>query len=202
MPTRWIGIAIAPQVYCGCVISDCAVSGRRCYISCTQSLAVGDFMASIEIRKATSEDAALILRFIKELAAYEEAASEVVADVATIRDSLFGSDSNASGLICLLDGTPIGFAVYFFSYSTWLGKRELFLEDLFVDPQHRGSGAGKALLKHLAVIAVDEGCDRFEWNVLKWNESAIHFYESIGALPQNEWVGYRLSGEALTALAD
>lgn len=158
-------------------------------------------MASIEIRKATPDDAALLLGFIKELAVYEKAASEVVADVAVIRDSLFGSDSNASGLICLLDGTPIGFAVYFYNYSTWLGKRGLFLEDLFVEPRHRGSGAGKALLKQLAVIAVDEGCDRFEWNVLKWNEPAVQFYESIGALPQNEWVGYRISGDALITLA-
>ena len=92
---------------------------------------------------------------------------------------------------------PIGFAVYFYNYSTWLGKNGLYLEDLYVTPESRGIGAGKALLQHMANIAVDQDCGRFEWRVLDWNEPSIKFYQSIGALPQDEWIGYRLDGQAL-----
>jgi GNAT superfamily N-acetyltransferase len=106
------------------------------------------------------------------------------------------------GLICEQGEEAVGFAVYFFNYSTWLGQHGLFLEDLYVSPQHRGSGAGKALLRHLAQLAVANDCGRFEWNVLDWNQSAIDFYESFGARPQSEWIGYRLTGEALTAFAN
>ncbi len=155
----------------------------------------------IEVRKAERGDAQTILRFICELADYEKAANEVVATVQTIEQSLFGPDAVARAVICTRDGATIGFAVYFFNYSTWLGKRGLFLEDLYVNPRHRGSGAGKELLSHLAGIAVSHGCERFEWNVLTWNEPAIAFYESSGAIAQSEWVGYRISGEALSALA-
>jgi len=156
----------------------------------------------LKIRSANAGDAALILRFITDLAIYEEAESEVVASESDIRDSLFARDSSTHALICELDGKAIGFAVYFFNYSTWLGKHGLYLEDLYVAPESRGSGAGKALLKHLAQIAVSKNCGRFEWSVLDWNEPAIGFYKSIGAEPQDEWVAYRLTGKALVDLAE
>jgi GNAT superfamily N-acetyltransferase len=104
-------------------------------------------------------------------------------------------------VICDVDGEAAGFALYFYSFSTWLGRHGLFLEDLYVTPELRGAGAGKALLKHLARLAVREGCGRFEWNVLDWNTPAIDFYEAFGARPQSEWVGYRLTGSALTDFA-
>ncbi|WP_148861324.1 GNAT family N-acetyltransferase [Marinobacter fonticola] len=159
-------------------------------------------MSSLNIRKATADDAALILRFIRELAIYEKAEHEVVATEATVAESIFGPDSTVHAVICEKDAKPIGFAVYFYNYSTWLGKNGLFLEDLFVTPSERGSGAGKALLRYLAQVAVAKGCGRFEWNVLDWNEPAIQFYTSIGARPQSEWIGYRLTGQALLDLAE
>lgn len=159
-------------------------------------------MSTIEIRPAKPEDCSLILRFITELAIYEEAEDAVVATEDDIRNSLYATDSTTSALICEIDQQPVGFAVFFFNYSTWLGKHGLYLEDLYVSPQHRGSGAGKALLKHLAKIAVSKNCGRFEWSVLDWNEPAIKFYQSIGAEPQNEWVAYRLTGKALLDLAE
>jgi GNAT superfamily N-acetyltransferase len=158
-------------------------------------------MGAIEIREANAADAALILRFITDLAIYEKAEEEVIATVADIQNSLFGPQSTADAIICSIDNEPAGFAVYFFNYSTWLGKNGLYLEDLYVSPGHRGRGAGKALLRHLARIALSENCGRFEWSVLDWNEPAIRFYQSIGAEPQDEWVGYRLSGKALEDLA-
>ncbi|MGB5290402.1 MAG: GNAT family N-acetyltransferase [Lysobacterales bacterium] len=159
-------------------------------------------MSTIEIRPAKPEDCSLILRFITELAIYEEAEDEVVATEDDIRNTLYAADSTTSAVICELDKQPVGFAVYFFNYSTWLGKHGLYLEDLYVSPKHRGSGAGKALLKYLAKIAVSRKCGRFEWSVLDWNEPAIKFYQSIGAEPQNEWVAYRLTGKALVDLAE
>ena len=159
-------------------------------------------MPDIEIRKARAEDSALILRFVKELAIYERAENEVIATVSDIKISLFGGDSTTSAVICDIDNESAGFAVYFLNYSTWLGKHGLYLEDLYISPGYRGFGAGKALLKHLAKIAVSMNCGRFEWSVLDWNESAIQFYLSIGAKPQNEWVGYRLEGKSLEAFAD
>lgn len=159
-------------------------------------------MPTINIRPACAEDSALILRFITDLAIYEKAEEAVIATETDIRDSLFAEDSTTSALICELDGAAVGFAVYFFNYSTWLGKHGLYLEDLYVSPEFRGAGAGKALLKHLAQLAISKNCGRFEWSVLDWNEPAIGFYKSIGAQPQDEWVGYRLSGKALTDLAE
>jgi len=156
---------------------------------------------SLHIRPATADDAELILRFITDLAIYEKAEHEVKTDAAGIRDSLFGEGSTTRALICERDGQPIGYAVYFFNYSTWLGKHGLYLEDLYVDPAHRGCGAGKALLRHLARIAVARGCGRFEWSVLDWNQPAIDFYQSFGARPQDEWTTYRLTGQALLDFA-
>lgn len=155
----------------------------------------------VEIRQATVEDAALILRFVTELAIYEKAEHEVIATKFDIEDSLFGRDSTTNAVICNIKNEPVGFAVYFFNYSTWLGKHGLYLEDLYVSPQSRGAGAGKALLKHLARIAISRNCGRFEWSVLDWNEPAIRFYRSIGAKSQDEWVAYRLAGKALEEFA-
>lgn len=155
----------------------------------------------ISIRPACADDAPVILRFITELAIYENAAHEVVATVDSIRTSLFDEGTNVHAQICEVDSEIAGFAVYFFSFSTWLGKRGLYLEDLYVSPCFRGSGAGKRLLQELARIAVAEDCGRFEWSVLDWNEPAIRFYEALGASAQSEWIRYRLAGEALRAFA-
>lgn len=159
-------------------------------------------MSTLTIENAKIEDSALILRFVTELARYEKAEHEVLATEADIKTSLFSEHSSTHAVICYLNNQPIGFAVYFFNYSTWLGKNGLYLEDLYVSPEHRNIGAGKALLKHLANIAVSKGCGRFEWSVLDWNEPAINFYKSIGAVSQDEWIGYRLSGQALTTFAN
>lgn len=156
---------------------------------------------SLHIRPARPDDAAQILAFITELADYERARHEVVASQADIERSLFSEGSTASALICERDGQAIGFAVYFFSYSTWLGANGLYLEDLYVTPEARGTGAGKQLLRQLAKLAVEKGCGRFEWSVLDWNQPAIDFYKSIGAEPQDEWVRYRMDGETLRAFA-
>ena len=158
-------------------------------------------MSETVIRNATIEDAALILDFVKELARYEKAEDEVVATIEDIRNNLFSPDTTTQALICTQDGMAIGFAVYFLNFSTWLGKNGLYLEDLYVSPDHRGTGAGKKLLKYLAEIAVNNHCGRFEWSVLDWNEPAIRFYESIGAKPQSEWIGYRLEGQSLLDFA-
>ncbi|MDP3847518.1 MAG: GNAT family N-acetyltransferase [Pseudomonas sp.] len=156
---------------------------------------------SIHIREAALTDAAQILAFITELAIYEKAEHAVVASVGDIEQSLFAADSPARALICSRDDQPIGYAVYFFSYSTWLGRKCLYLEDLYISPSQRGAGAGKQLLRHLAKVACDSGCGRLEWSVLDWNTPAIKFYQSLGAAPQDEWVRYRMDGDTLQAFA-
>ena len=158
-------------------------------------------MSVIETRPARVDDCAQIIQFVRDLADYENALPEAVATQSDFELALFGPAPRAFGLICDVDGKAAGFAIYFFSFSTWLGKSGLFLEDLYVSPEYRGSGAGKMLLRHLARLAVEEGCGRFEWNVLDWNEPAIKFYESFAAQPQNEWIGYRLTGDALIEFA-
>lgn len=158
-------------------------------------------MSNIHIREARATDSALILGFIAELARYEKAEHEMMANESDIRESLFGEEATANAVICCLDDIPVGFAVYFYNYSTWLGKNGLYLEDLYVSPEYRGIGAGKALLKFLAKLAISKQCGRFEWSVLDWNEPAIKFYQSFGAEPQNEWVAYRLDGQALLDFA-
>ena len=158
-------------------------------------------MPDITIRAAAAADAAVILRFIRELAAYERAEHEVEATEADIRASLLAGDGPARALICSVDGADAGFAVYFFNYSTWQGRKGLYLEDLYLTPAHRKVGAGLALLRHLARIAVAQGCGRFEWSVLDWNEPALQFYRGIGAWPMDEWVRYRLAGAALEDFA-
>lgn len=156
---------------------------------------------TIRIRPAERADAELILRFIRELADYEKALHEVEATAQSIEDSLFGPGPIAHAVICEVDGEAAGFAIWFYSYSTWLARNGLYLEDLYVTPQRRGSGAGKALLKYLARLAVEKGCGRFEWSVLDWNEPAIRVYRAIGGTPQDEWVRYRLEGDGLKAFA-
>lgn len=158
-------------------------------------------MPAILVREATTEDAGLILGFIQELATFEKAEHEVVATVEDIRNALFDSVKTTKAIICTSDDEPIGFAVYFLNFSTWLGKYGLYLEDLYISPDYRGTGAGKRLLKYLAELAVEHNFGRFEWSVLDWNEPAIKFYESIGATAQSEWVGYRLEGQSLLDFA-
>ncbi|WP_313623090.1 GNAT family N-acetyltransferase [Achromobacter sp.] len=157
---------------------------------------------NIEIRPAIPSDAAQIHAFITELAVYERAAHEVIASADDVQRTLFAEGAPARALMCLVDGKAIGYAVYFYSYSTWLGKNGIYLEDLYVTPEHRGIGAGRDLLRRLAQEAVENGCGRLEWSVLDWNQPAIDFYQSIGALPQDEWVRYRMAGDALRNFAE
>jgi GNAT superfamily N-acetyltransferase len=155
----------------------------------------------LSIRPATPADLPLILDFIRGLAEYERLAHEVVATEEGLRASLFGSRPDAEVLLAEQDGDPAGFALFFHNYSTFLGRRGLYLEDLFVRPAHRGRGVGRALLARLAALAVERGCGRFEWSVLDWNERAIRVYESLGAEPMREWTVYRVTGPALSRLA-
>ncbi|CAB3852692.1 MAG: GNAT family N-acetyltransferase [Achromobacter mucicolens] len=157
---------------------------------------------NIEIRPAVPSDAAQIHAFITELAIYERAAHEVIASAEDVERTLFAQGAPARALMCLVEGKAIGYAVYFYSYSTWLGKNGIYLEDLYVTPEHRGIGAGRDLLRHLAREAVANDCGRLEWSVLDWNQPAIDFYQSIGALPQDEWVRYRMAGDALRNFAE
>ncbi|MBU6299135.1 MAG: GNAT family N-acetyltransferase [Alphaproteobacteria bacterium] len=155
----------------------------------------------MEIRPAVPADAALILSFIRDLAAYEKLSHEVTATEAEVRAKLFGAGPRVFCNIAEADGEPAGFAVWFFNFSTFLGKHGLYLEDLFVRPQFRGRGIGKALLVHLARHAVAEGCGRLEWWVLDWNAPAIDFYKSLGAEPMSDWTVFRVAGGALERLA-
>ena len=156
---------------------------------------------SLTIRPAVRTDAAQILAFITELAEYERARHEVVATLADIEHSLFDEGSTVRSLMCERDGRAVGFAVYFYSYSTWLGRNGIYLEDLYVTPEQRGDGAGRQLLRHIAREAVANNCGRLEWSVLDWNEPAIGFYQKLGAEAQDEWVRYRLDGDKLAAFA-
>jgi GNAT superfamily N-acetyltransferase len=159
------------------------------------------FPADLVIRVALPEDSATILTFIKDLAEYEKLSHEVVADEARLRATLFGERPAAEVIIAELPGAPVGFALYFQSYSTFLGKPGLYLEDLFVRPAARGKGVGRALMSALARIAVQRDYGRFEWSVLDWNEPAIRLYRSIGAAPMDQWTVQRLTGAPLAALA-
>lgn len=157
--------------------------------------------SSLRIRAARKGDAALILGLIRELAAYEKLAHEVVATETDIDTQLFGARPHAEAVIAEHDDAAIGFALFFHNFSTFLGRPGLYLEDLYVKPEYRGRGFGKRLLAHLARLAVDRGCGRFEWAVLDWNTPAIRFYESLGAKIIGEWKINRMSGEALQKLA-
>jgi GNAT superfamily N-acetyltransferase len=156
---------------------------------------------SVTIRPARREDVPLILTFIKELAAYEKLAHEVTATEAGLRETLFGVDPTAEVVIAEADGAPVGFALFFHNYSTFLGQAGIYLEDLFVRPEARGKGIGRALLQHLAATALARGCGRLEWWVLDWNTDAIGFYKSLGALAMDEWTVFRLAGASLRRVA-
>jgi GNAT superfamily N-acetyltransferase len=155
----------------------------------------------LNIRTTTVEDVPLILQFIRDLADYEQLAHEANAEANVLREELFGERPVAECVIAEYDGEPVGFALFFHNFSTFVGRRGLYLEDLFVKPEMRGKGIGKALLIYLAQLAQARRCGRFEWAVLDWNKPSIRFYESLGARPLNEWTVYRLSGAALDDLA-
>ena len=159
-------------------------------------------MTDIQIQPATEADVPLILQLIKALAEYERLADQVTATEAMIRESFFGAVPHAQAVIARVAGDAVGFAIWFSTYSTFLSKPGVYLEDLFVLPQWRGHGVGRALLRHLARVAMERGCGRIEWSVLDWNETAIGFYRNIGARAMDEWTVYRLTGDAITALAD
>jgi GNAT superfamily N-acetyltransferase len=156
---------------------------------------------AVTIRFASVVDVPLIHRLIRGLAEYERLVEDAVVTEADIRDSLFGDNPAAEVVIAEISGAAAGFALFFHNYSTFLGRRGLYLEDLFVLPAHRGQGVGRALMARLARLATDRNCGRFEWWVLDWNESAIRFYESLGARAMDDWTVYRLTGEPLARLA-
>ncbi|MGK5554271.1 N-acetyltransferase family protein [Actinomadura kijaniata] len=153
------------------------------------------------IRNATPEDVPEILRLIRDLAEYERALHEVRATEEQLNDALFGPEPKVFALIAEHEGRVVGFAVWFLTFSTWLGRHGIYLEDLYVDPEMRGQGYGKLLLAELARIADERGYGRVEWAVLKWNTPSIRFYESLGARPQDEWDVYRLTGDTIGELA-
>jgi GNAT superfamily N-acetyltransferase len=152
------------------------------------------------IRLATVDDLPVVVALVRELATYEREPEAVVATEQHFRDALFGADPKAFCLVAEDDAAVVGFAIYFLNFSTWLGTHGIYLEDLFVRPQARGGGHGRALLRELASIAVARGYGRVEWAVLDWNEPAQGFYRSLGANPQDDWTVWRLTGDALTDL--
>jgi len=156
----------------------------------------------IRIRRAETKDRALVYGLIRDLAVYEKLLDQVDATEAMIGDALFGENPRAFCEIVSWNGEDAGFALWFYNFSTFRGKHGLFLEDIFVNPDYRGWGLGKALLKHLAQRCVDEGLARFEWSVLDWNAPSIEFYKAMGAEMMDGWTGCRVSGEALVGLAE
>ena len=153
------------------------------------------------IRKATINDAATILALIKDLAEYENLSHEVTATEDDISQSLFGDRPVAEALIGELEGVPISFALFFYNFSTFLGKPGIYLEDLYVKPDYRGNGFGRKMLAHIAGLAKERNCGRLEWSVLDWNAPAIRTYDRLNARPMKEWILYRLTGDALDKLA-
>jgi GNAT superfamily N-acetyltransferase len=156
----------------------------------------------IDIRPAHVEDVPIILQLIRDLAKYERAPNEVTATDEQLVDVLFGERPAADVLLAFEGQSAVGFAVFFYNFSTWLGRPGLYLEDLFVKPEKRGKGYGRALLIELAKIARDRGCGRMEWAVLDWNEPAIKFYRALGAKPMHEWTVFRLTRDGIASLAD
>lgn len=157
-------------------------------------------MNQLSFRYATEKDTALILKFIKELAAYEKMLDEVVATEELLREGIF-IKKRAEVIFAMENGKEVGFALFFHNFSTFLGSAGLYLEDLFVKPDSRGKGYGKAILKELARIAVERGCGRLEWWCLDWNKPSIDFYLSLGAEPMSDWTVYRMTGNTLMELA-
>ena len=156
---------------------------------------------ALTFRSATEADTGLILQFIRALAEYEKMLDLVVADEELLTDQLFHK-KNAEVVFAMEDGKEVGFALYFHNFSTFLGRSGLYLEDLFVYPEYRGKGYGKAILKRLAAIAVERGCGRLEWACLDWNQPSIDFYRSLGAEPMSDWTVYRLTGQTLDRMAN
>jgi GNAT superfamily N-acetyltransferase len=157
--------------------------------------------ADFKIRSARVEDVPIVLELIRELATYERAPNHVTATEEQLVDVLFGEKPVAEVLLAFEGKSPVGFAVFFHNFSTWLGRPGLYLEDLFVKPEKRGKGYGRALLVDLAKIACDRGCGRMEWAVLDWNDSAIQFYRALGAKPMEEWTVFRLTRDGIARLA-
>ena len=156
---------------------------------------------TIHIRSATKEDVPIVAELIRGLARYEKLEHEVVMTEDLLAAGLFGERPYAEVVLAVDEHRPVGFALFFHNFSTFLGRPGIYVEDLFVVPEERGSGVGRGLLEHLARLAVDRGCGRLEWAVLDWNRDAIAFYERLGARPNSDWTVYRLTGEALTTLA-
>ena len=160
-----------------------------------------NIMDTAKFRYANEDDAALILNFIKELAAYEKMSDQVVASEELLRQWIF-EKKKAEVIFALEDGKEVGFALFFHNFSTFLGRAGIYLEDLYVKPEYRGHGHGKGLIRELARIAVERGCGRLEWWCLDWNKPSIDFYLSLGAQPMDEWTTYRLTGEGLKNFAE
>jgi len=157
---------------------------------------------ALKIERASERDLPAIVRLVRHLAEYEKLAHAMVSSEDDFRKALFGPRTNAEALMAFADDAPVGFALYFYNFSTFLGKRGIYLEDLFVEPEYRGQGIGKALLQRLARIAKDEDCGRMEWSVLTWNQPSIDFYHRLGAVTLDDWRTFRLTGEALERLED
>ena len=174
---------------------------RRSETAATVSCQMKTAPQKLEIRPATRTDVPVILQLIRDLATYERAPNEVTATEEHLMDVLFGKNPAAEVRLAFESETPVGFAVFFHNFSTWLGRPGIYLEDLFVKPEHRGKGYGRALLVDLARIAHDRGCGRMEWAVLDWNEPAIEFYRKLGANPMEEWTVFRLTRDGIAKLA-
>jgi GNAT superfamily N-acetyltransferase len=157
---------------------------------------------ALRITPATAADTPVILALIRELAEFERLLNEVTATEEQLRETLFGQRRSAEVVIARVEDEVAGFALFFHNYSTFLAKPGIYLEDLFVRPKFRGQGTGEALLRHLAQLAVDRGCGRLEWSVLDWNQRAIDFYKALGAKPLDDWTMFRVTGDALTKLAE
>jgi GNAT superfamily N-acetyltransferase len=158
--------------------------------------------SSLRLRDAKADDLPVIERLVRALASYERLEHEVRATQDDLRQAMFGPEPKVFALICEWDGQPAGLCIWFYNFSTFLGRHGIYIEDIFVEPEHRGRGIGRAIFKHLAQRAVAEGCGRLEWSVLNWNEPAIGFYRGIGASAMTDWHIQRVTGDALQALAD
>ena len=200
---RRVGNSAAPRV--GCVRITRRLLEKLTAVASIRAswrVSIGVNTAEIfEIRPGRVDDVRVILQLIRDLATYERAPDEVSATEEQLIEVLFGERPTAEVLLALEGETPVGFAVYFYNFSTWLGRAGLYLEDLFVKPEKRGKGYGRALLVELAKIARDRSCGRMEWAVLNWNEPAIKFYQTLGAKPMNEWTVFRLTREEIAKLA-
>ena len=164
-------------------------------------MTIPTYLKGFFIRDTTGEDSELILNFIKELAEYEQLSHEVVATIETLRETLFGEKAYAEVVIGEFEGVPVGYALFFYNFSTFTGRPGIYLEDIYVNTEMRGKGFGKCLLAYIAKLAVERNCTRVDWSVLDWNEPSIQFYRSIGAIPMEAWTVQRLHGDALLSFA-